>query len=159
MKIRDIEINKIEYNYFILSKTELKALIRAIELEKKKKLSEPEKLQKEAYKKMLEAAPIREQRIFKNIDTIRANAKDGKRSEWMKSMFLVKAVNKALEKDFENITTYRTLNFIRSFYEIERKQFNKNNKRVTKYKLGRKLKTLTFEKLYKYLFLIDRSKY
>lgn len=158
MKIRDIELDKIDYN-FILSKAELKMLIRAVQLAKKRKLLDSEKEQKKSYEELLIHAVNREKRILKNIDTIRANASDGKRSEWMKSMFLIKAINKALEKDFESITTYKGVKFVRNFYELERKQFNKNNKRETKYKIGKKSKTLTFEKLYKYLFLINRSKY
>lgn len=159
MKIRDIQLDRIEFN-FILSKTELRALLRAIQLTRKKKLTEEEKSLKNDLKELLLNASIREERIFKNIDTIRSNASDGKRAEFMKSYFFTKAIEKALEKDSNvNVTSNKSVKFIRTFYEIERKQFNKKEKRETKYKIGKKTKSLTFQKLYKYLFLINRSKY
>lgn len=158
MRIRDIDLNKIEYN-FVLSADETKTLMRSVELAKQKKLLDTDLELKEKYKIVLAPASDREERIFKNIDTIRGNAKDGKRDEWMKSMFLTKAINKALEPNFEKVSNYKTIRFVRTFYELERKQFNRNNKRVTKYRIGNKTKSLTFKKLYKYLFLINKSKY
>jgi hypothetical protein len=151
MKTRDIELDKIKY-YFVLSKEEKKSLKKIIKLAQKTELTQEEKKEKQEHCSFLLEAVKREDNIFKKINTIRANAKDGKRSEWMKSIFLTKAINKALEKDFENVTTYKTVNFIRSFYELESKYFNKNNKRTLKYKIGKKLNALNLRQLHQYIY-------